>query len=182
MARVRMVFGFVMTGIALMLSRFLSANVTLLLWAIWTLSVAFGLLALAQAVGQRTQQALTLRFGACLIALWGTLMLVEAASGGYSVLRPLEQLQFAGATELSGQTNIKPSTAVEYIQVKSIEDVDTRIAEASVRGQWTMIDFYADWSVSCHVIERNVFGDSRVSSRLAAMQVLRPDVTRNRRR
>lgn len=180
MVRVRMAFGFVMTGMAvLMLSRFLSANVTLLLWAIWTLSVAFGLFALTQAVGQRTQQAWILRFGACLIALWGTLMLVGAASGGYSVLRPLEQLQFAGATELPGQANIKPSTAVEYIQVKSIEDVDARIAEASVRGQWTMIDFYADWCVSCHVIERNVFGDSRVSSRLAAMQVLRPDVTRN---
>lgn len=180
MVRVRIAFGFVMTGMAvLMLSRFLSANVTLLLWAVWGLSVAFGLLALAQAVEQRPQRVWTLRFGACLIGLWGTLMLVGAASGGNSVLRPMEHLQFAGATGLPGESRSESFTAVEYIQVKSVEDVDARIAEASARGQWTMIDFYADWCVSCHVIERNVFGDSAVSSRLAAMQVLRPDVTSN---
>jgi len=42
-----------------------------------------------------------------------------------------------------------------------------------------MIDFYADWCVSCHIIEREVFGDAAVAPRLAQMQVLRPDVTAN---
>ncbi|MGC2980929.1 thioredoxin family protein, partial [Enterococcus faecalis] len=45
--------------------------------------------------------------------------------------------------------------------------------------QWTLIDFYADWCVSCQVIEHKVFSDPAVSARLAKMQVLRPDVTRN---
>ena len=42
-----------------------------------------------------------------------------------------------------------------------------------------LVDFYADWCVSCHVIERNVFGDPIVAARLEQMQVLRPDVTHN---
>ncbi len=58
-------------------------------------------------------------------------------------------------------------------------DVDARLAEAAARGQWTLIDFYADWCVSCHVIERNVFGDPAVAARMASMQIVRPDVTHN---
>src|SRR5690606_39320336 len=52
-----------------------------------------------------------------------------------------------------------------------LEDVEARLAEAGARGQWTLIDFYADWCVSCHVIERNVFGDATVAQRLSRMQV-----------
>ena len=58
-------------------------------------------------------------------------------------------------------------------------DVNARLEEAAARGQWTLIDFYADWCVSCHVIERNVFGDAVVAARMANMQIVRPDVTRN---
>ena len=58
-------------------------------------------------------------------------------------------------------------------------DVDARLAEAGARGEWTLIDFYADWCISCHVIERNVFGDPSVAARLAQLQIVRPDVTHN---
>src|SRR5690606_20635771 len=68
---------------------------------------------------------------------------------------------------------------VNYVAAKSVADVKARLADAGARGQWTLIDFYADWCVSCHVIERNVFGDATVAQRLSRMQVVRPDVTRN---
>lgn len=58
-------------------------------------------------------------------------------------------------------------------------DVNAQLAEAVTRGEWTLIDFYADWCVSCHVIERNVFGDPSVAARLARLQIVRPDVTHN---
>lgn len=48
-----------------------------------------------------------------------------------------------------------------------------------MRAQWTLVDFCADWCVSCQVIEREVFGDEQVAQVLAGMQVLRPDVTAN---
>ncbi|PLC54258.1 hypothetical protein CR155_09100 [Pollutimonas nitritireducens] len=71
------------------------------------------------------------------------------------------------------------ATRTTYVHAKSVADVDARVAEAAMRGEWTLIDFYADWCVSCHVIERNVFGDPAVAARLACMQIVRPDVTRN---
>ena len=63
--------------------------------------------------------------------------------------------------------------------VKSPQAFEARIAEAGQRGQWTLVDFYADWCVSCDVIEREVFADPRVQQALAGMQLLRPDVAAN---
>ena len=172
MERIRIAFGYLMVGMAvMMLARFLPATISLALWGFWALSVAIGLIAWAQGLAARQRLAWTVRVGAAISGVWSVLMLVGAASGGDSVLQPL--------THLRGVETASAATRVNYVAAKSIEDVDARLAEAAARGQWTLIDFYADWCVSCHVIERNVFGDPAVAARLATLQVLRPDVTRN---
>lgn len=174
MDRVRVAFGYVMVGMAiLMLARFMPATVSLVLWGAWILSIAVGLLAWGQAVAARHRLAWTLRSGAAFAGLWAVLMLVGAASGGESALQPLTHLRSASAATVPSQSKLA------YVQAKSAEDVDRLLAEAAPRGQWTLIDFYADWCVSCHVIEREVFGDPVVAARLARMQVVRPDVTHN---
>ncbi|GAD24655.1 thiol:disulfide interchange protein [Acidovorax sp. MR-S7] len=174
MDRVRVAFGYVMVGMAvMMLARFLPATVNLVLWGTWVLSIAVGLVAWGQAVAARHRLAWTLRSGAAFAGLWAVLMLVGAASGGESALQPLTHLRSASAA-----TAPSPSK-VTYVQAKSTGDVDRLLALAASRDQWTLIDFYADWCVSCHVIEREVFGDPVVAARLARMQVVRPDVTRN---
>lgn len=172
METVRVAFGYVMVGMAVMMvSRFLPGSTALLLWGMWMLSVSIGLIAWGQVVAAKRRLAWTLRSVAAFAGLWSVLMVVGAAAGGASSLQPLAHLRAAAST---------PGTAsVAYVQAKSIEDVDARIAEAGARGQWTLIDFYADWCVSCHVIEREVFGHPEVTSRLAGMQIVRPDVTRN---
>lgn len=174
MGRVRVAFGYVMVGMAvMMLARFLPATVSLVLWGAWILSMAVGLVAWGQAVTQNHRFAWTLRCGAAFAGLWSVLMLVGAASGGESAWQPLAHLRSASATSLPA------APAVNYVPAKSAGDVDALLAQAAARGQWTLIDFYADWCLSCHVIERKVFGDPAVAARLASMQVVRPDVTRN---
>ena len=174
MDRVRIAFGYVMVGMAvMMLDRFLPSILGLVLWGAWILSIAIGLLAWAQAVAQRLRLRWTLRTLGAIAGLWSIFMLVGAASGGDSASQPLAHLR--AASPVAVPATAKPA----YVEVKSVEDVDRRLAEAAARGQWTLIDFYADWCISCHVIERNVFGDPAVAQRLARMQVLRPDVTRN---
>ena len=58
-----------------------------------------------------------------------------------------------------------------------------RGAKASARlkapGTPVMLDFYADWCVSCKEMERDTFSDPRVQARLAGMRVLQADVTAN---
>ncbi|AKC68465.1 protein-disulfide reductase DsbD [Pandoraea oxalativorans] len=178
MVRVRIAFGYVMAGMAIeMLSRFLPGHVTLALWGALGVGLAVGIAGWAWALRGKPA-CWTLVFTSTLAALWSILLLVGAASGGESLLRPLERpanVALAG-NDGTGQRMGKP---VDYVSVKSQQDVDARIAQAAANGQWTLIDFYADWCVSCHVIERNVFGDPAVAARLARMQVLRPDVTKN---
>jgi len=175
MERVRKVFGFVMVAMAIyMLDRFLPGPAGLMLWGAWALAIAVGLFAWAKAMPADGQAGWPLRFASVFAGLWSTLMLVGAASGGDSALRPLEHFGTAVAATGAGAP-----TKPDYVAAKSVADVDARIAEAGARGQWTMIDFYADWCVSCHIIEREVFGDAAVAPRLAQMQVLRPDVTAN---
>lgn len=174
MDRVRVAFGYVMVGMAvMMLARFLPATVSLVLWGAWILSIAVGLVAWGQAVAARHRLVWTLRSGAAFAGLWAVLILVGAASGGESALQPLTHLRSASAA------TVPSPSKVAYVPAKSTEDVDRLLAQAASRGQWTLIDFYADWCVSCHVIEREVFGDPAVAARLARMQVVRPDVTRN---
>ncbi len=174
MDRVRVAFGYVMVGMAvMMLDRFVPASVSLVLWVAWLLSVAIGLLAWAQAVAAKVRLQWTLRTVSAYVGLWSVLMLFGAASGGASVLQPLGHLR--GLAQVPAADIAK----ISYIQAKSAQDVDARLAEAAERGQWTLIDFYADWCISCHVIERTVFGDPAVAARLGRMQIVRPDVTRN---
>jgi thiol:disulfide interchange protein DsbD len=172
MDRVRVAFGYAMTGMAvMMLARFLPAAVGLFLWGAWMLSLTVGLIAWAQAVQSRPRAVWALRTGAAVVGLWSVVMVLGAASGADSLFQPLAHLR--------GTAQASPAKGVHYVAVKSVHDVQARIAQAGHRGQWTLIDFYADWCVSCHVIERNVFGDAAVARRLISVQVLRPDVTRN---
>lgn len=174
MDRVKVAFGYVMLGMAaLMLDRFVPATIGLVIWAIWGLSVTLGLLAWANAVAARHRLLWTLRTTAAVSGLWSILMLVGGASGGTSTLQPLNHLR--GLPENSAAGNSRPA----YVAAKSVADVDRLLAQAGEQGKWTLIDFYADWCISCHVIERNVFGDPTVAARLGRMQVVRPDVTHN---
>lgn len=175
MERVRVVFGYLMIGMAIMmLTRFLPETTGLALWGAWVLLIATGLFGWAQVVAAtRLRLAWVLRSVGTVSGLWSVLMLAGAASGGHSLLQPLSHLQ--------AQTVSTRSVAKEiaYVPAKSVNDMDRLIVDASARGQWTLVDFYADWCVSCHVIEREVFGTPEVVSRLSNVQVVRPDVTKN---
>ncbi|VVE53658.1 protein-disulfide reductase DsbD [Pandoraea anhela] len=181
MVRVRIAFAYVMVGMAvMMLSRFLPGHVSLAMWGALGLGLAVGVAGWAWAIRGKTA-GWALVFLATLTGLWSVMLLVGAAAGSDSLMRPLAQANIGngggrGGPEAAGERKTGP---VDYVSVKSAQDVDARIAQAAAKGQWTLIDFYADWCVSCHVIERNVFANPAVAARLAQMQVLRPDVTKN---
>jgi len=65
--------------------------------------------------------------------------------------------------------------------IKSPEDLEQVVASAGQRGQWTLLEFYADWCISCEVIEEEVFADPEVQKALADVQLLQADVTANDR-
>jgi len=165
MNRVKGVFGFVFLAMALYTVRsLLAAPVVLALSGAW-------LIALGWAAWPALQRLPALRAVPLLSALWGGLLLVGAAAGGDDLWQPLRP--FAGGTT--------PATGQEadqhFVTVSSPEALQRELDAARARGQWVMVDYYADWCVSCKVMEKQVFTRPDVQSSLAGVHLLRLDVT-----
>jgi thiol:disulfide interchange protein DsbD len=104
--------------------------------------------------------------GICALVL-GVAFLVGALSGSRDVLRPL-----AG---IGG----KPPTAAQalpWMRVASIGELETKLRSP---GRPVMLDFYADWCVSCKEMEAFTFSDPKVRAELDRMLLLQVDVTAN---
>jgi thiol:disulfide interchange protein DsbD len=99
----------------------------------------------------------------------GTVQIVGAASGGRDVLRPLQPLASTGDAAEAG--------SLAWLQVQDTDQLDAAPAEAN--GKPVLLDFTADWCVSCREMERFTFSDPRVAARLAGMRLLKVDVTAN---
>lgn len=104
-------------------------------------------------------------------AIYGALLLIGAASGANDPLRPLQHFATVPSSEGGGELQWRP--------VGSLEDVQAGIDAGAGAGRLTLLDLYADWCISCKVMERSVFPVPEVASRLAEFQLLRADVTAN---
>lgn len=69
--------------------------------------------------------------------------------------------------------------AVEFIQVKGIEELDQQLAVAKADGKAVMLDFYADWCIACKDFEHKTFSDPLIKPLLANMVLIQTDVTAN---
>ncbi|HEY5993070.1 MAG TPA: protein-disulfide reductase DsbD [Gallionellaceae bacterium] len=100
--------------------------------------------------------------------LVGVAYLVGALSGANDVLRPLGMI---------GSAQADTSARLKFTRVKSVAELDARIAQAG--GKFVMLDFYADWCVSCKEMERYTFSDAKVRAKLKNALLLQADVTAN---
>lgn len=103
-----------------------------------------------------------------LALLLGVAYLIGALSGARDILRPLGNL---------GRATAEVSHSLVFERVKSNAELDARIAQAA--GKTVMLDFYADWCVSCKEMERFTFSDAGVQAKLKDTILLQADVTAN---
>lgn len=169
MDRVKVSFGFLFLVAALYVLRpLLSDPLWVGLWGALLVVGASGLLHLSRELVRH--QALS-RAVASLAGVWGVALLLGAAGGAQDVMRPLGV--FTGGVAYS--QGAEPAHG--FVGFSEPAGLDRELAAARAAGQWVLVDYYADWCVSCKVMEKEVFGDAQVQAALTGVRILRPDVT-----
>ncbi len=196
MDNVKAVFGVLMLGIAIWLvSRILPDGVTLALWAVLliTSGVYLGALESTAHPSYKTYHATRELTGhmepvgkestgwsrlwkalGLILMFWGALMLVGVASGQGTPLQPLKGLAFSGASATSNAPG-----GLQFQRVATVGELERALNAAQAAGQPVMLDFYADWCVSCKEMEHNTFTAPDVQQAVAGALLLQADVTRN---
>lgn len=173
METVKRFFGFVLLGVAIfMLERLVAPWVALLMWACLAIFAAIYLGALDPLQAGSPGWRRFAKGGGLILLVYGIVLMIGGASGGHDVFRPLKDFGASvGAAERSPR--------VAFRSVKGPDGLQRELQRARTLGQPVMLDFYADWCVSCKELENYTFTDPRVQSLLAGAILLRTDVTAN---
>ncbi|HET6591503.1 MAG TPA: protein-disulfide reductase DsbD [Xanthomonadales bacterium] len=181
MNAVKAVFGVGLLAVAIwLLERVIPARATLALWA--ALAIGSGVYLGALDFAPRQGWGQLWKATGAFAFLYGVMLLVGAATGAEDPLQPLDRLTASpwagGAVGDAGQLGVSGQELV-WQPVGSLADLQTQLREAAAAGQPAMLDLYADWCISCKVMERSVFPRPEVARQLARFRLLRADVTEN---
>ncbi len=174
MVAVKNAFGFMMLGLAIwMLSRVLPGPVTLALWGVLVFMAGVWLGGLTSLAPEASDTQKLAKGSGLLAVIYGAALFIGALAGGQDPLKPLAGLQLAAggaATEEHG---------LEFRRIKTVADLEAALDEAAAAKRSAMLDFYADWCVSCIEMEKYTFTDPAVQAALADTLKLQADVTAN---
>ncbi|MBX3702888.1 MAG: protein-disulfide reductase DsbD [Steroidobacteraceae bacterium] len=177
MTAIKTLFGVLFLAVAVwMLERILPGPLTLALWALLVIVAGYYFGGFGRgAPGDAAIRLLTRGAGLAAI-VWGILMLVGAAAGGHDPLQPLRGASLPG---FGGSAAARSAEALPFVKVASVEELDRELAAAQAAGKPAMLDFYADWCVSCKEMEKYTFSVAAVQQDLAGFALLKADVTAN---
>ncbi len=177
MDSVKAFFGVLLLGVAIwLISPVISALAHMLLWAALLIISAIYLHALDPLPPNASGfKKFWKGWGVIALAL-GIALVIGALSGNRDILQPLSGLRASVAA--GGAASAAPlEHGLKFERVKSVAELDARIASA--KGKQVMLDFYADWCISCKEMERFTFSDAKVQARLKDVVLLQADVTAN---
>jgi len=165
--------GVVLLGVAAyLLERVLPSAAALAAWAVVAASACV-VLAWAAWKPLRHGARYAVGAGAFAAAVYAAVLVVGASTGARDPLHPLAGLWSPMAPGAG-------PGALEFTAIKGLDGpggLEAALARAEAAGRYVMLDFYADWCVSCKELEESTFRDPRVLAALGGVRVLRADVT-----
>ena len=174
MTTVKHFYGVMLLAVAIwLIERLVPGWIGLTLWGILIAitGVQLGAFDAAKAGWERTRKGLGLVFFA-----YGLALLAGAIAGANDPLAPLDPF-IAKATP--GSATGYTGSHADFNRVKAPAEIEAMLTQAQQQRRPVVLDFYADWCISCKVMERNVFSDAEVVRALEPFTLLQIDMTDN---
>lgn len=164
------IFGFLFLGTALVMVRpVLDESLWVGLWGALLLIIAYSAWRQTDGFGRAVHVFGSL---ALLSGLWGSLLVIGAAGGSDDLFKPLQVFRAPASGGIA-----TPTAHDAFITVKDPAALQRELDSAQAQGQWVLLDYYADWCVSCKIMEKQVFGKPQVLEALKDVHLVRLDVT-----
>ncbi|MBU1224932.1 MAG: protein-disulfide reductase DsbD [Gammaproteobacteria bacterium] len=180
MNAVKYFFGVMMLAIAIyLISPVIPAWIGMLLWAALLIGSAIYLHALDPLPAHATGWSRLWKGLGVVLLIGGLAILLGMLAGSRNLLQPLEVYKGSVFNGAGGVAMAAEQKGLAFEKVKDVAELDARLAQAKADGRAVMLDFYADWCVSCKEMETFTFSDARVQARLANAVLLKADVTAN---
>jgi thiol:disulfide interchange protein DsbD len=174
MDSVKAVFGVVLLGVAIwLLERILPVGITMSLIAALLIASAIYLGALDSLSDSASGWHRLLKSIGLLILVYGIAYLIGAAAGSNDLIQPLRGI--TASTDNPGQTE----QHLAFRQIKGQKGLQLALNDSIQQDRTTMLDFYADWCISCKEMEKYAFSHPRVLTALENVATLQADVTDN---
>lgn len=174
MDAIKAVFGVMLLGVAIwMLERIIPATVGILLWAVLFIVSSIYMGALEGLKAESTGWNRLWKGLGLILFAYGILLLIGASAGSKDMLQPLKGLAMASGHSAQNQQHL------QFKQIKGLEGLNQQLAMAEQQQKAVMLDFYADWCISCKEMEKYTFNDPAVQSELKNIMLLQADVTAN---
>ncbi|NWA31161.1 protein-disulfide reductase DsbD [Pseudomonas sp. C6002] len=162
------IFGFLFLATAVLMIRpVVDETLWLGLWGVLALVMAYCGWRLAHDFGRT---AMLFGAGSLVLGLWGSVLVIGAAGGSDDLWQPLKV--YSGS-RVAGA----PTVHDAFMTINDPAVLQSQLDSAKAQGQWVLVDYYADWCVSCKIMEKQVFGKPEVLDALKDVRLLRLDVT-----
>ena len=117
--------------------------------------------------------------GIWMVWLQRTLGVLLVATAAWIASPLIQKNEPIGAVKTINGQRIHQVGELSFVVIHSPAELDAQLAKAQQEKKWVLLDFYADWCISCKEMEVNTFTNPEVSKELKQLVLLQADVTAN---